>query len=74
MPLSYLLVKGVPFVAGHVDKDLTIICFPDFVHRADIGMIEGRCGLCFVDETLCGGFVTGEFGSEKFESDKTIQF
>src|SRR5262245_59714533 len=66
---------GAQRPAGHEfhDDETTLVAFADIMHGNDVGMIEGRSGLGFLDEPAHVLGVAGEFGWQYFDRDLAIQ-
>ena len=56
----------------HGDKRLAVL-LANVVNGADVGMIQGGCGLGFALEAGQGLRVAGHFPGQKLECDKTVQ-
>ena len=54
----------------HDDEMLRVVLL-DAVDRADVGMVERRCGSCFTLKTLEQIFVARQGRREKFQRDVT---
>src|ERR1051326_3645338 len=65
-------VERLAFDVRH-DDEAAAICFRDFVHRADVWMIEFCGGLSFAEQTLASVFVLGGISREQFNGDATVQ-
>src|SRR5262245_14933940 len=55
------------------DDETTRAAFAYIMHGNDVGMIEGRSGLGFLDESAYVFGVAGEFGRQYFDRDLAIQ-
>src|SRR5262245_258651 len=51
-----------------------IILAPDLVNGKNVWVVEGRCGLCFLDETFYAALVSGKVAGQEFQSDVPAQF
>ena len=59
-PASDPLLERFPVVMGHHEVELGVLRFVDLVDRADVGMVEGRCRLRLLEESLLRGVVAGQ--------------
>jgi 1,6-anhydro-N-acetylmuramate kinase len=57
-----------PLQQLHHDEVLACM-IADVVNRADIRVVQGRCGACLAVETLDGGLVGEELRGEKLQRD-----
>src|SRR6201984_3846645 len=63
------VLERQPIQKLHHDEGLAIL-LPDFIDRADVGMVERRGRLCFPLEASQRLWVLGDFMGEKLNADK----
>ena len=66
-------VEGCALVGRHDEKQLAIGRFTDFINRADVGMIEGRCSAGFVKKPVLFEPVVGDVRSQKLEGNAAVK-
>ena len=55
------------------DDVVTVLVFADVVDRADVGMVQGRCGLGFAAEAFEGLGISGDFVGQELEGDEAMK-
>ena len=70
---SHSVLQRHPVQEFHRDERLALV-LPDFVDRADVGMIQRRSGTRLTTETFERLSVTGYVIGKKFQCDEAPQF
>ena len=71
-PLDPLLQR-LPLVVRHHEVQLPVGGLVDLVDRADVGVVESRGGLGFLQEPLLGRLVAGQVRREELDGDLALQ-
>ncbi len=67
------VLERVAVVVCHRDEQVAVFCFVDLVDRANVGVIQGGCGLRLLYEAGLGRGIAGEFGREKFQGHDPVE-
>ena len=71
-PADKLLERLAVDVLHHEEKH--IFGFVNFVDRADVRVIDGRCGASLSEETASGFVVTNQLGGKCFDGNCSVKF
>jgi hypothetical protein len=66
------MLQSYPVEKLHGDERLTVLLV-DVINRANVRVVQGRCGLGFALETGEGLRVPSNFLGQELEGDKTVQ-
>ena len=58
---------------GHDEVELPVVGLVDLVDGADVGVVQRRGGLGFLEEALLSGVVTRQVGRKQFDGDTAIK-
>ena len=67
------LLERPPLVVRHHQVQLAVGCLVDLVDGANVGVVEGRCRLGFLEKPLLGHFVAGQVRREELDGDLALQ-
>ena len=71
-PARNRLLQGAAVEPLHHDELLALV-LGDLVNRADVGVIEARCGPRLVQESPAGGFVGRSPGRQELQHDRATE-